>query len=100
MATELVVVSRGFQEINHNKIPCGFMLILRVLSQGFSLFSLFPIHQYVLSSIPRVLVLKGTGSDTIRIISHLFHPILKTKQPQNNNTNTTSTVILENIKKL
>lgn len=36
MAAELVAVFRKFQEINHNKMSHGFMLILSILSQGFS----------------------------------------------------------------
>lgn len=78
MATELVVVPRNLQEINYNKTSHRFMLILRILSQDFSYLTSSLLHQFVLFSIPRILVFQDTGSDRIRIISHPFYPILNT----------------------
>lgn len=99
MATELVVVPRNFQETNYNKISHRFMLILRILSQDFSYLTSSLLHQFVLFSIPRILVFQSTGGNRIRIISHPFYPILNTQWSQNNKTNTISIMILKNVKR-
>lgn len=96
VATELVVVFRSFQGINYNIL--WIILILPVLSQDFYLTSFYYMN---MSSLPfqesRLSRAQQVTELEYSIISYPFHPILITEQSWNNNTNTTSIVVIENV---